>query len=52
MKDFGSKWREKTDCRDGFTTTDCKNGPKPTPTPTAGATGAAPQATPTATPAQ
>ena len=52
VKDFRSKWREKTDCREGFTTTDCKNGPKPTPTPTVGATGAAPQATPTATPAQ
>jgi foldase protein PrsA len=50
VKDFRSKWREKTDCREGFATTDCKNGPKPTPTPTVGAGGA--QAAPTATPGQ
>jgi foldase protein PrsA len=49
VKDFRSKWREKTDCREGFATTDCKNGPKPTPTPTVGAAGT--QAAPTATPA-
>jgi foldase protein PrsA len=31
---FRKYWREKTDCRAGYTTSDCKNGPKPTPTPT------------------
>jgi foldase protein PrsA len=33
--DFRKRWREKTECREGYTTSDCKNGPKPTPTPTA-----------------
>jgi foldase protein PrsA len=42
IKDFRSRWREKTECKDGFTTTDCKNGPKPTPTPTAGVQQGAP----------
>ncbi len=47
VKDFRTKWREKTDCREGYTTTDCKNGPKPTPTPTVGAAGTpAPAQTP------
>jgi foldase protein PrsA len=35
IADFRKRWREKTECREGYTTTDCKNGPKPTPTPTA-----------------
>jgi foldase protein PrsA len=34
---FSKRWREKTECRDGYATTACKNGPKPTPTPTPGA---------------
>jgi parvulin-like peptidyl-prolyl isomerase len=34
VNDFRKRWREKTECRDGYTTSDCKNGPKPTPTPT------------------
>jgi parvulin-like peptidyl-prolyl isomerase len=34
IADFRKRWREKTECREGYTTTDCKNGPKPTPTPT------------------
>jgi parvulin-like peptidyl-prolyl isomerase len=34
VKDFTSKWREKTECADGYQTTDCSNGPKPSPTPT------------------
>jgi foldase protein PrsA len=34
VKDFRSKWKEKTDCRDGYVTQDCKNAPKATPTPT------------------
>jgi foldase protein PrsA len=39
VNDFRKRWREKTECRDGYTTSDCKNGPKPTPTPTQGETG-------------
>jgi foldase protein PrsA len=35
ISDFRKRWREKTECREGYTTSDCKNGPKPTPTPTA-----------------
>ena len=27
MKDFRKRWREKTDCRAGFVTTECTNGP-------------------------
>jgi foldase protein PrsA len=42
VNDFRKRWREKTECRDGYTTSDCKNGPKPTPTPTQGETGTAP----------
>jgi foldase protein PrsA len=30
---FRSTWRAKTECRKGYITSDCKNGPKPTPTP-------------------
>ena len=37
VKDFRKKWKEKTDCRKGYVTQDCKNAPKPTPTPTPGA---------------
>jgi foldase protein PrsA len=33
VTDFRKRWREKTECREGYTTSDCKNGPKPTPTP-------------------
>jgi foldase protein PrsA len=32
---YQKRWRAKTECRDGFKTPECKNGPKPTPTPTA-----------------
>jgi foldase protein PrsA len=35
VDDFKKRWREKTECRAGYTTSDCKNGPKPTPTPSA-----------------
>jgi foldase protein PrsA len=42
-KEFRSKWRDRTECRDGFKTPDCKNGPKPTPTPTAAPQQPAPQ---------
>jgi foldase protein PrsA len=37
VKDFRKKWKEETDCREGYVTQDCKNAPKPTPTPTPGA---------------
>lgn len=30
---FTAKWRDRTECREGFATPDCKNGPEPTPTP-------------------
>ena len=32
--DFTKRWREKTECAEGFKTSDCSNGPKATPTPT------------------
>jgi foldase protein PrsA len=35
VSSFRKRWRDKTECRDGYTTSDCKNGPKPTPTPSA-----------------
>jgi foldase protein PrsA len=34
VKDFTKRWKDKTECSKGFTTTNCKNGPKATPTPT------------------
>src|SRR5829696_4515485 len=34
VKDFRKKWREKTECREEYVTSDCSNGPEPTPTPT------------------
>ena len=37
MKDFTKRWKDKTECSEGYKTTDCKNGPKATPTPTAAA---------------
>ena len=37
VKDFTTRWKAKTECSDGYKTSDCKNGPKPTPTPTAAA---------------
>jgi len=43
VKDFRERWRDKTDCRDGFVTSDCSNGPEPTPTPAAGGTQQPPQ---------
>jgi foldase protein PrsA len=46
IKDFRKRWKEKTDCREGFVTQDCKNAPKPTPTPTQGTAQQAPTATP------
>ncbi|MCW3040872.1 MAG: peptidylprolyl isomerase [Solirubrobacterales bacterium] len=32
VKDFRKKWKGKTECRSGFKTSDCKNGPKETAT--------------------
>jgi len=37
IKKFRDKWKGKTECREGYKTPDCKNGPKATPTPTAAA---------------
>jgi foldase protein PrsA len=34
IDDLRKQWREKTECRAGFITTECQNGPKPTPTAT------------------
>ncbi len=34
VKSFRKRWKEKTDCREGYRTADCKNAPKATPTPT------------------
>lgn len=28
VKDFRKKWKDRTECRDGYKTTDCNNGPK------------------------
>jgi foldase protein PrsA len=41
-KDYQKRWRAKTECREGFKTPECKNGPKPTPTPTPAAPGQPP----------
>lgn len=41
-KGYQKRWREKTECREGFKTPECKNGPKPTPTPTPAAPGQPP----------
>jgi len=38
VKDFTKRWKDKTECSEGYKTTDCKNGPKATPTPSAAAT--------------
>jgi foldase protein PrsA len=48
VKNFEKKWKEKTECREGYATTQCKNGPKATPAPTAPTAPA--QQAPTATP--
>ncbi len=34
VQDFTARWRAKTQCAEGYRTTDCRNGPAPTPTPT------------------
>jgi foldase protein PrsA len=35
VKDFQDKWKERTECQDGYVTQQCKNAPKATPTPSA-----------------
>jgi foldase protein PrsA len=42
-KDYSERWKEKTDCREGYVIQQCKQGPKATPTPTTGAPAAPPQ---------
>jgi foldase protein PrsA len=34
VKDFQKKWKDQTNCRDGYKVPDCKNGPKATSTST------------------
>ena len=46
-KDYRKRWRAETTCRKGFTTADCKNGPKTQSTATATAQQQAPQTTTT-----
>ena len=41
-KEYSERWKEKTDCRDGFVIQQCKQGPDATPTPTQGAPQQAP----------
>jgi foldase protein PrsA len=36
-KEYSERWKEKTDCREGYVIQQCKQGPKTTPTPTPGA---------------
>ena len=54
VKDFRKRWKDKTDCRDGYKTQDCKNAPKADADADGrGAAGAQPvQPTATATPEQ
>jgi foldase protein PrsA len=42
-KEYSERWKEKTDCREGYVIQQCKQGPKTTPTPTPGAPQAPPQ---------
>ncbi|MBE2319411.1 peptidyl-prolyl cis-trans isomerase [Solirubrobacter sp. CPCC 204708] len=34
VHDFTARWKAKTECAEGFTTSDCRNGPAAAPTPT------------------
>jgi foldase protein PrsA len=36
-EEYAERWKEKTDCRDGFVVQQCKQGPDATPTPAQGA---------------
>jgi parvulin-like peptidyl-prolyl isomerase len=38
-KKYSERWKEKTDCREGYVIQQCKQGPKATPTPSAAAPG-------------
>jgi foldase protein PrsA len=49
IKDFQKEWKEKTNCRKGYVTQDCKNAPKPKSTATT-PPGAVPQQTQPAQP--
>ena len=42
VKDFRDKWKDRTDCREGYVTQDCSNAPEPKATPSV-APGAVPQ---------
>ena len=48
-KDYRKRWKAETSCRKGYTTADCKNGPKTQSTATAPAQQQAPQAPQTST---
>src|SRR3954454_4152554 len=52
VKDFRNKWKDKTNCRKGFVTQECKNAPKPKTSSTSTAPPGAVPAQPQQTPAQ
>ena len=45
-KEYSKRWKEKTDCREGYVIQQCKQGPKATPTPSAAAPGQGQQQAP------
>ena len=45
-KDYADRWKQKTDCRQGYVIQQCKQGPKATPTPSAAAPGQGQQTPP------
>jgi foldase protein PrsA len=48
VKDFQKRWKDKTNCRNGFVTQDCKNAPKPKSTSTVAPGGVTQQSAPPA----
>ncbi|HEY4097908.1 MAG TPA: peptidyl-prolyl cis-trans isomerase [Baekduia sp.] len=48
VKTFQKKWKDRTDCRKGYATSDCKNGPKVATTAAAAPSSATPQQAPPA----
>jgi parvulin-like peptidyl-prolyl isomerase len=52
IKDFQKKWKDKTNCRSGYVTQDCKNAPKPKSTSTTPPGAVPPQGGQTPTPQQ
>jgi foldase protein PrsA len=48
VKDFQKRWKDKTNCRNGFVTQDCKNAPKPKSTSTVPPGGVTQQSAPPA----